>query len=286
MSGFLKTIRNKVTGKGTTKPIKYQNKNKIEVAWKDMVDKLGCEVRNGYDRDEGILVYIKLTNLTDTLWGNLQITMNMTGRKVVRPGESTYKSGMLEGGENTIMKFKFTPLYHPGLVKLYPIFSFFDFGLKKTIEVQLEGKQIDISMPALSDKKFKMTEIFDVDWKVIVSSMEDMEKHTMDIPEKPSLIFKELRESIMRLGIHGFKPEISPHIYRAIGRFWCEGLAGEKYGIHLEVIGRESGVQDDIKSRALLIFYSSEHMNITSFASGIMHHIKTHSEYGKYFQVE
>jgi len=286
MCGFLKKIINKTAGVRIRKQFQHGDGKTKEVTWEEMLGNMEYEVRNGYDRDDGIVVYIKVTNKTDILWGKPQIKLNMTGRSILRLKESTSALEILESEESRIFKFYFTPLYRPGIVKLYPIFSFFDFDRKKTIVVPLQGKQIDMKMPLLSDRTFKMVEIFDVDWKVIVSSMEDKEIHTEDIPDKPSVVFLDLMKTIQTMGLHSFKPELSPQVYRGIGRFWAEGVGKEKYGIHLEVIGKEHAPKDETKSRALLIFYSSDHMNITPFTSGVMHHIKEHSAFAKYFQID
>ncbi len=280
MCGFLQRLLKKDKD-DNKRMIPALGKKQDEIPWEEVEDIIDYEVRWGYENDSGIIIYIKLTNRSGMIMGGPEIKTTLSKIGILKQRNITSKVDMLNHMDSAIFKCLYKPIFNVGDTNILPTLSFFDFNKKRTVFIDLPPKKISVQMPEIQEKEYRMKEIFSADWKVIVSTMENVEMVTQEIGKRPSEIFSEMYNRIKELGFHSFKPDISPRVYRAIGRFWAEGPENEKYGVQLEVIGDEEGKTDSIKCKGLLIFFASDHMKIIPLASGVISHLKNNSYVGK-----
>lgn len=248
-----------------------------ENTWESSSDEIGYKGSMAYESEKGLIFHVRLTNLTDTPWGKLKLGIGLSKDGVLRPTERILRRDMLDPHSSEIFKFYLEPALRAGETEIAPYLSYFDFNRKENAEVLFPVTKARMRLPKLTRTRFKMEEIFDTDWRVVVSSMESFETESDIIEKKPPVVFLDLKDAIRSLGIHAFKPEVNPNLYRGLCRFWAEDASDRKYGIHLEVIGKEE------KTKALLIFYSSDHMTLIPFATGVVSYIRRKTEYKRDF---
>jgi len=270
--GLFDRFKRKRINKGATEPGEVVEAID-EYTWEGLMDEIGYTGRMAYETDKGLIFHIQLTNKTDTPWGNVKLGIALSKEGILTPAERILRGEMINPQKTEIFKFYLEPSLKIGIVEILIYLSYYDFDRKDTVEIVLPIKKAKMKMPQITKERFKMEVIFDTDWRIVVSSMESVEVQSDVLLKKASTVFLDLEEKIRSLGIHAFKPEINPNIYRAIGRFWAKGNNNVKYGIHLEVIGK------DDKTKALLIFYASDHMKLLPFASGVVSHIRKDPEY-------
>ncbi len=271
MCGFFDRFRKK---DGKKKAEEYAQAEEVEeLSWESMKDEIGYRGTIAYESGEGLIFHIRLANLTDTPWGNIKLGIGLSKDGILRPTERILRREMMDPGSTEIFKFYLEPSLNIGKAEVALYLSYFDFTRKETLELLMPGKKVVMSLPKLTKERFQMEEIFDTDWRVVVSSMESYELESDLIENKAATVFLDMKDAIQSLGIHAFKPEVNPNIYRGLCRFWAKDDAERKYGIHLEVIGK------DQKTKVLLIFYSSDHMKLIPFATGVVSHIRKKTEY-------
>jgi len=270
--GLFDRFKRKRINKGGTEPGEVVEAIE-EYTWEGLKDEIGYNGRMAYETDKGLIFHIQMTNMTDTPWGNVKLGMALSKEGILTPGERVLRCEMMDPKKTELFKFYLEPSLKVGIVKILIYLSYYDFDRKDTVEIVLPTKKAKMMMPEITKERFRMEEIFDTDWRIVVSSMESFEVQSDVLEKKASTVFLDLEEKVRSLGIHAFKPEINPNIYRAIGRFWAKGKNNEKYGIHLEVIGK------DDKTKALIIFYASNHMKLLPFASGVVSQIRKDPEY-------
>jgi len=248
-----------------------------EAAMDSLKNEIGYEGKLSYESGKGLIAHVRITNNTDTPWGNLKLGIAFSSKGLFIPSEEILRCEMLDPGRTEVFKFYLDPSLREGMVDISLNFTYFDFNRKENIEIAFPGIKAKMKMPRITKERFKMDEIFDTDWRVIVSQMEKYEVESDVIEKKSSTVFLDLREAIASMGLHSFKPEVNPNIYRALNRFWAKDKAENKYGVHLEVIGK------DDKTKALIIFYASDHMKLLPLASGIVNSIRGMAEYKRSF---
>lgn len=282
MSGFWDRFKRKRDVKDAEKKKMIEAGGKTEeVAFKELAEQVGYSAQFSYDPENGPVFRTKLTNRTTDLLGEPTISISVSNEKVLKPCNREEKIGMLEEGGTEIFKFYLEPMFEQGIVKISPRFSYFDFNDKTKIRADLPKEKVRMVLPPFRKKTFQMKEIFDADWKVIVSTMEDYETETDMLKERPSAVFRVFAGALRSLGLHAFKPDVFPGVYRAVGKFWAEGKGDEKYGIHLEVVGRDEGEAGKIKSKTLIIFYATDYTKLMPFVAGVVSSLRKNCEYGR-----
>lgn len=275
MCGLLDRLRKKQKKKETQERATPVTELNEEAILEDLKNEIGYDGKISYESGKGLIVHIRLTNNTDDSWGNLKVGVTFSSKGIFTASEEILRCEMLDPSRSEIFKFYLEPSLREGVVDISVHFTYFDFYRKENMEIAFPGIKARMKMPRITKERFKMDEIFDTDWRIIVSQMEKYEVESDIIEKKPSSVFLDLKEAIQSLGIHSFKPEVNPDIYRAITRFWAKDKRGNKYGIHLEIIGKEN------RTKALIIFYASDHMKLLPFASGVINHVRKRTEYKK-----
>ena len=273
MCGFLDRFKRKLGKRKAEEPVMPEIVEDDENTVTRMREEIGYDGSLAYESGKGMIFHLKITNRTDTPWGNLKVGIASSRTEILFPVEKILRCEMLDPKRSEMFKFYLEPSLKAGTADISIYITYFDFNRKESIEVTLPGATTRMVLPKLSGEHIKMTEIFDTDWRMIVSSMEYYELESDVIEKKSSIVFLDIKEAIQSLGIHAFKPEVNPNIYRAVCRFWAKDTAGKKFGIHLEIIGK------DEKTKALLIFYASDHMELLPFAAGVVSHIRKSTEY-------
>lgn len=273
MCGFLDRFKRKLGKRKAEEPVMPEIVEDDENTVTRMREEIGYDGSLAYESGKGMIFHLKITNRTDTPWGNLKVGIASSRTEILFPVEKILRCEMLDPKRSEMFKFYLEPSLKAGTADISIYITYFDFNRKESIEVTLPGATTRMVLPKLSGEHIKMTEIFDTDWRMIVSSMEYYELESDVIEKKSSIVFLDIKEAIQSLGIHAFKPEVNPNIYRAVCRFWAKDTTGKKFGIHLEIIGK------DEKTKALLIFYASDHMELLPFAAGVVSHIRRTTEY-------
>ncbi len=210
-----------------------------------------------------IVYKVKVENPTTEPIGDLQISLFVPDVFLI---EGKQKSiSMLELGESKTVTFELRPTGECGDCNISGKLNYYDYSAKERCEVNIEKKSLCIICPMLHPKAISESE-----WRLALLNFAKAEEGTKEIDMAAFALFEVTTDILQDMNLYMLDPKIteSSTLYRAVTRFYGEGVMDLKYAAQIEVVG---GAQ---KSRIILKAWAEKEEALTGFYHGILDEIE------------
>jgi len=213
-----------------------------------------------------IIYKIKVENTSDEPMGD--ITISLFVPEVFHIKDSRKNISMLQPGEGKTATFIIRPTGECGECILSGNIRYYDYSIKKHVQVDLSNKMVNIVCPVL-----KVTEIDENNWRLNVSSMIIAEEDTKDLEIPAENLFDIATRILKDLNMYMITPEVTStqQLFTGVARFYAQGVAGMKYAAYIEVVGKR-------KSRLIVKAWAEKEEALTGFYHKILEEIEKRTD--------
>lgn len=206
---------------------------------------------------------IKIENPTPEPIADIKVTLFVPD--VFLLSDSTKNIAMLKPDEGKIVTFEIRPTGECGDCNISGKVVYYDYSTKKTRESEIPPKNLSIVCPMLRSK-----EINEDAWRSALLGFVKAEEGTKDIDMPASILFHITSDILRDMNLYMLEPKIndSHDLYRAVARFYGEGVKELQYAAQIEVIGGSK------KSRFILKAWAEREEALTGFYHGILDEIE------------
>jgi hypothetical protein len=217
-------------------------------------------------KGSNILYKIKVENPSEEPLGD--ITISLFVPEVFHVKESRKNISMLQSGEGKTVTFIIRPTGECGDCILSGNIRYYDYSMKKHVQVDLSNKMVNIVCPVL-----KVMEIDENNWRLNVSSMMIAEEDTKDLEIPAENLFDIATRILKDLNMYMITPEVTStqQLFTGVARFYAQGVAGMKYAAYIEVVGKR-------KSRLIVKAWAEKEEALTGFYHKILEEIEKRTD--------
>ena len=222
------------------------------------------EVKSAFSYKGATILYkIKIENPTPEPIGDIKI--NLYVPDVFLVSESTKSIAMLKPSESKTVTFEIRPTGECGDCEVSGKVVYYDYSTKKTSEIEIPAKNLSIVCPMLHSK-----EISEEAWRNALSGFARAEESTKEIDMPASTLFDITTDILQDMNLYMLEPKIndSSNLYRAVAKFYGEGVKELKYAAHIEVVGGAK------KSKLILKSWAEREDALTGFYHGVLDEIE------------
>lgn len=140
-----------------------------------------------------------------------------------------------------------------------------NYEANETAESPIPTENVSIICPMLKSKK-----ISESDWRNALSGLTNAEETTKEIDMPASTLFDVISDVLQDINLFMLPPKVndSGNFYRAISKFYAEGIKELRYAAQIEVVGGSS------KSKLILKAWAESEDALTGFYHGILDEIE------------
>jgi hypothetical protein len=213
-----------------------------------------------------IIYKIKVENTSDEPMGD--ITISLFVPDVFHLKDNRKNISMLQPGEGKTATFIIRPTGECGECILSGNIRYYDYSIKKHVQVDLSNKMVNIVCPVL-----KVTEVDENNWRLNVSSMIIAEEDTKDLEIPAENLFDIATRILKDLNMYMITPEVTStqQLFTGVARFYAQGVAGMKYAAYIEVVGKR-------KSRLIIKAWAEKEEALTGFYHKILEEIEKRTD--------
>ncbi len=180
---------------------------------------------------------------------------------------------LLQPEESATVTFNLRPKGECGNVGISGKVVYYDYKIKEYKELKIESKTTAIICPMM-----KVVQTDEDSWRDNVSRMIKVEETTEEIPIEAKALFDVVVDVVRDINCYMLEPKITDAsgMFRGVGRFYCEGVKGLKYAIHVEVIGGKT------KSKLILKAFAENEESLIGFYHCILDEIEKRTKIKEY----
>lgn len=222
------------------------------------------EVKSAFSYKGATILYkIKVENPTSEPIGDIKV--NLYVPDVFLLSESTKSIAMLKPSESKTATFEIRPTGECGDCEVSGKVVYYDYSTKKTSEIEIPAKNLSIVCPMLHSK-----EISEDTWRSALSGFAKAEESTKEIDMPASTLFDITTDILQDMNLYMLEPKIndSSDLYRAVAKFYGEGVKELKYAAQIEVVGGAK------KSKLILKSWAEREDALTGFYHGVLDEIE------------
>ena len=222
------------------------------------------EVKSAFSYKGATILYkIKVENPTLEPIGDIKV--NLYVPDVFLVSESTKSIAMLKPSESKTATFEIRPTGECGDCEVSGKVVYYDYSTKKTSEIEIPAKNLSIVCPMLHSK-----EISEDAWRSALSGFAKAEESTKEIDMPASTLFDITTDILQDMNLYMLEPKIndSSDLYRAVAKFYGEGVKELKYAAQIEVVGGAK------KSKLILKSWAEREDALTGFYHGVLDEIE------------
>ena len=222
------------------------------------------EVKSAFSYKGATILYkIKVENPTLEPIGDIKV--NLYVPDVFLVSESTKTIVMLKPSESKTVTFEIRPTGECGDCEVSGKVVYYDYSTKKTSEIEIPAKNLSIVCPMLHSK-----EITEGAWRNALSGFAKAEESTKEIDMPASTLFDITADILQDMNLYMLEPKIndSTNLYRAVAKFYGEGIKGLKYAAQIEIVGGAK------KSKLILKSWAEREDALTGFYHGVLDEIE------------
>ena len=222
------------------------------------------EVKSAFSYKGATILYkIKVENPTSEPIGDIKV--NLYVPDVFLVSESTKSIAMLKPSESKTATFEIRPTGECGDCEVSGKVVYYDYSTKKTSEIEIPAKNLSIVCPMLHSK-----EISEDAWRNALSGFAKAEESTKEIDMPASTLFDITTDILQDMNLYMLEPKIndSSDLYRAVAKFYGEGVKELKYAAQIEVVGGAK------KSKLILKSWAEREDALTGFYHGVLDEIE------------
>ncbi len=222
------------------------------------------EVKSAFNYKGATILYkLKVENPTSEPIGDIKV--NLYVPDVFLVSESTKSIAMLKPSESKTVTFEIRPTGECGDCEVSGKVVYYDYSTKKTSEIEIPAKNLSIVCPMLHSK-----EISEDAWRNALSGLAKAEESTKEIDMPASTLFDITTDILQDMNLYMLEPKInnSSNLYRAVAKFYGEGVKELKYAAQIEVVGGAK------KSKLILKSWAEREDALTGFYHGVLDEIE------------
>ena len=222
------------------------------------------EVKSAFSYKGATILYkIKVENPTSEPIGDIKV--NLYVPDVFLISESTKSIAMLKPSESKTATFEIRPTGECGDCEVSGKVVYYDYSTKKTSEIEIPAKNLSIVCPMLHSK-----DITEGAWRNALSGFAKAEESTKEIDMPASTLFDITTDILQDMNLYMLEPKIndSSDLYRAVAKFYGEGVKELKYAAQIEVVGGAK------KSKLILKSWAEREDALTGFYHGVLDEIE------------
>jgi hypothetical protein len=249
-----------------TKP-GYKNESntlKKETTFAPDTEVKAIDVKSAFAYKGAIIHYkVKLENPTSEPIADVKVKLYVPDVFVI--SESTKSIPIIKPSESKTVTFDIRPTGECGDCEVSGKVVYYDYKTKETTETSIPPKNVSIVCPMLKSK-----EITESDWRNTLSGLTKAEETTKEIGMPASTLFDVVSDVLqdMNLFMLDHKVNDSGNLYRAVAKFYGEGVKSLKYAAQIEVVGGSS------KAKLILKAWAESEDALTGFYHGILDEIE------------
>ena len=246
------------------KPIEEKQSNTPIIEKQETKSLNTIEVKSAFSYKSATILYkIKVENPTLEPIGDIKV--NLYVPDVFLVSESTKSIAMLKPSESKTATFEIRPTGECGDCEVSGKVVYYDYSTKKTSEIEIPAKNLSIVCPMIHSK-----EISEDTWRNALSGFAKAEESTKEIDMPASTLFNITTDILQDMNLYMLEPKISDssNLYRAVAKFYGEGVKSLKYAAQIEVVGGAK------KSKLILKAWAEREDALTGFYHGILDEIE------------
>jgi len=242
------------------KPIEEKQSNTPIIEKQETKSLNTIEVKSAFSYKGATILYkIKVENPTLEPIGDIKV--NLYVPDVFLVSESTKSIAMLKPSESKTATFEIRPTGECGDCEVSGKVVYYDYSTKKTSEIEIPAKNLSIVCPMIHSK-----EISEDTWRNALSGFAKAEESTKEIDMPASTLFDITTDILQDMNLYMLEPKIndSSNLYRAVAKFYGEGVKELKYAAQIEVVGGAK------KSKLILKSWAEREDALTGFYHGLL----------------
>jgi hypothetical protein len=224
----------------------------------------GINVKSAFTYKGAVIQYkIKVENPTSEPIADVKVNLYVPDVFIV--SESSKSISIIKPSESKTVTFDIRPTGECGDCEVSGKVLYYDYKTKETTETPIPAKNVSIVCPMLKSK-----EITESDWRNTLSGLTKAEETTKEIDMPASTLFDVVSDVLQDMNLFMLDPKVndSGNLYRAISKFYGEGVKSLKYAAQIEVVGGSS------KSKLILKAWAEYEDALTGFYHGILDEIE------------
>ncbi|WP_462273452.1 PEGA domain-containing protein [Methanohalophilus sp.] len=202
---------------------------------------------------------VKIENQTSEPIGDIKISVFVPD--VFLLSESVKAISLLKPNESKTVTFDIRPTGECGDCEVSGKITYYDYSTKKTTEKDIEPKNLSIVCPILHSKT-----ITEDRWRNLLTNFSKAEETTKELDIPASTMFDVASDVLQDMNLFMLDPKVndSDNLYRAVAKFYGEGVKDLKYAAQIEIVGGSK------KSKLILKAWSEKEEALTGFYHGIL----------------
>ena len=221
-------------------------------------------VKSGFRYKGAIIQYkVKVENPTSEPAGDVKINIYVPDVFIL--SESTKSIPIIKPSESKTVTFNIRPTGECGDCQVSGKVVYYDYKIRENTETAIPPRNVSIVCPMLRSK-----EITEGEWRNTLSGLTKAEETTKGIDMPASTLFDITSDVLQDMNLFKLEPKVndSDNLYRAVAKFYSEGIKSLKYAAQIEVVGGPS------KSKLILKAWAESEDALTGFYHGILDEIE------------
>ncbi|SFM33268.1 PEGA domain-containing protein [Methanolobus profundi] len=250
--------------KSISKTTGESNILKKEKTFSPHIEDSGIYVKSAFAYKGAIIHYkVKLENPTSEPIADVKVNLYVPDVFVL--SESTKSIPIIKPSESKTVTFDIRPTGECGDCEVSGKVVYYDYKTKGTTETSIPAKNISIVCPMLKSK-----EITESGWRNTLSGLTKAEETTKEIDIPASTLFEITTDVLQDMNLFMLDPKVndSGNLYRAVSKFYGEGVKSLEYAAQIEVVGGSS------KAKLILKAWAESEDALTGFYHGILDEIE------------
>lgn len=228
----------------------------------DFVDSI--TIKSAFTYKGATIVYkVKIENPTNEPIADINVSLFVPD--VFLLSETTKVVSILKPNEGKTVTFEIRPRGECGECEVSGKIVFYDYSTRKMREMDIPSKNLSIVCPML-----RLKQIAENDWRSTLNNFAKAEETTKEIDMPASTLFEITSDILQDMNLYMLEPKItdSSNLYRAVAKFYGEGVKDLKYAAQIEVVGGAK------KSKLILKAWAEAEDALTGFYHGILDEIE------------
>ncbi|WP_462273698.1 PEGA domain-containing protein [Methanohalophilus sp.] len=259
------TIPSKPTTKNEIPNINYSENNKIE-----RVDEKNTDfcIKSAFNYKGATIQYkVKVENPTSEPFADIKVNLYIPDVFIL--SESTKSIPILKPSESKTVTFDIRPTGECGDCEVSGKVVYYDYKTKKTTEAPIPSKNVSIVCPMINSKKIDESQ-----WRDTLTGLTKAEETTREIDIPASTLFDMASDVLQDMNLFMLDPKVndSDNLYRAVAKFYGEGVKDLKYAAQIEIVGGSK------KSKLILKAWAEKEEALTGFYHGILDELEKRTQ--------
>jgi len=258
------TTPSKTTTKDEIPNVNYSENNKIE----RVENNADFCIKSAFNYKGATIQYkVKVENPTSEPFADIKVNLYIPDVFIL--SESTKSIPILKPSESKTVTFDIRPTGECGDCEVSGKVVYYDYKTKKTTEAPIPSKNVSIVCPMINSRKIDESQ-----WRDTLTGLTKAEETTREIDIPASTLFDMASDVLQDMNLFMLDPKVndSDNLYRAVAKFYGEGVKDLKYAAQIEIVGGSK------KSKLILKAWAEKEEALTGFYHGILDELEKRTQ--------